>query len=85
MNETVNQRKHYSGSWRGKRIVRKLNDEQFVTDFYRVRTIYAVCPKSFSFIEVKRASLWERAKEHKITYQMRNDIVHSKRTVMLIL
>lgn len=85
MNETTNQRKHYSGSWRGKRIVRQRNDEQFVTDFYKVRTIYVACIKSFSFIEVKRSSVWERAKEHKIVYQMRNDILHTKRTVMLIL
>jgi len=81
----TNQRKFYSGSWRGKKIVRERNPEQFVTDFYGVRTIMAACPKSFSFIEVKRASVWERAKEHKIVYQMRNDILQTGRTVMLIL
>jgi len=83
--QTIKTKRCYSGSWRGKRKVRVLNPEQFVTDFYGVRTIVMPCYKTFGYLEIKRASVWELAKSRKIVYQMRNDILQTGRTVMLIL
>ena len=66
-------------------MVRKHNPEQFVNDFYGVTTIVTGVPKTFAFVEIKRAQIWHLAKTRTIKYMLRNDLRPSGRTVMLIL
>lgn len=81
----IKQRKIYGGSWRGKRLVKKHNPEQFVNDFYGVHIIVTGVPKTFAFVEIKRRQIWELAQTRPIKYMLRTDIRPSGRTVMLIL
>lgn len=85
MKSSKDLRKVYNGSWRGVRAVTEMNSRTFCIDFFRVRTVYSMATRTVAYVECKRGDVWQLAKRTKISYVMRNDILPSGRTVMLIL